>query len=287
MNSISLQSSRLSARRKFYDKVVKYVVIFLAILSTLPLLLIFYYVFSQGASSVNFHFLANLPKPVGESGGGIANAIIGTLILVAGASLLALPVGIATGIYLSLRGKKRDGYIVRLALDILQGIPSIVIGIVAYIWIVLPMGKFSLIAGSIALGMMMLPVVARSAEETLLLVPASYKEAALSLGAPEYMAILQVVLPAGIHGIAAGALISIARICGETAPLLFTAFGSPFMNMNVFKPVSSLPLIIFNYAISPYEDWHKLAWGASFVLLMMVLILSTGTSLILRKNHNS
>jgi phosphate transport system permease protein len=239
-----------------------------------PLLLILAYITRNGISAINWDFLVNLPAPVGESGGGISNALVGTVILVVLASLMAVPVGIATGIFLSEYRKGRLAYVVRLCTEVLQGIPSIVIGIIAYAWVVIPMGKFSALSGGVALGIMMLPVVIRSTEETLKLIPESLREASLALGVPYYKTILRVILPAAMGGITTGILISIARIAGETAPLLFTAFGSPFMETSILKPLNSLPLLIFNYATSPYQDWHTLAWGASFVLILMVLTLN-------------
>jgi phosphate transport system permease protein len=239
-----------------------------------PLLLILAYITRNGISAINWGFLVNLPAPVGESGGGISNALVGTVILVLLASLLAVPIGIATGIFLSEYRKGRLAYAVRLCTEVLQGIPSIVIGIIAYAWVVIPMGKFSALSGGVALGIMMLPVVIRSTEETLKLIPESLREASLALGVPYYKTILRVILPAALGGITTGILISIARIAGETAPLLFTAFGSPFMETSILKPLNSLPLLIFNYATSPYQDWHTLAWGASFVLIIMVLVLN-------------
>lgn len=259
------------------------VVIALAFLSTVPLFLIFFFIFREGISSVNWQFLTNLPKPVGEIGGGIANAIVGTFLVVGMASIMALPAGILVGVYLSEFAHGSLAYVVRLCMEVLQGIPSIVIGIIAYMWIVRPMGGFSAISGSVALGIMMLPVVVRTTEETLRLVPETLKEASLALGAPYYLTVIRVILPAALGGIVTGALVSIARIAGETAPLLFTAFGNPFMNWNVFKPVNSLPLIIFNYAISPYKEWHALAWGASFVLVACVLALNLIAKAVTRK----
>jgi phosphate transport system permease protein len=271
------------ATRKIIDKFFLSMVIAFSIISIIPLFLIFFYIFREGISAINLDFFLRLPRPVGETGGGIANALVGTGILVLLASLFALPPGIAVGIYLAELGKGKVATWVRLSMEVLQGVPSIVIGIVAYIWVVKPMGGFSAFSGAIALAMMMLPVIVRTTEETLRLVPANLKEASLALGAPYYITILKVVLPAGLSGIITGILISTARIAGETAPLLFTAFGNPFMNVNVMKPVNSLPLIIFNYAISPYEDWHALAWGASLVLIMFVLCVNIMSKIVARR----
>jgi phosphate transport system permease protein len=277
-----MANSRL-LRRRVWDKVFLVAVITFSFLSVLPLLLIFANIIKEGSSSIRPEFFVNMPKPVGEEGGGIANALIGTVILVALASVMALPPGIAVGIYLAEMAKGKLATVARLCVEVLQGIPSIVIGIVAYLWLVKPMGGFSALSGAFALALMMLPVVVRTTEETLRLVPASLKEASLALGAPYYLTVLRVVLPAGVSGIVTGALISVARIAGETAPLLFTAFGSPYMNISPFKPIASLPHIIFNYAISPYDEWHRLAWGASLVLIGMVLCLNVLSKAVARK----
>jgi phosphate transport system permease protein len=191
-----------------------------------------------------------------------------------------VPLGIATGIFLSEYSKGKLAYFVRLFAEVLQGIPSIVIGIIAYSWVVLRMGGFSALSGGVALGIMMLPVVIRSTEETLKLIPDSLREASLALGVPYYKTVLRIILPAALGGIMTGIVVSIARIAGETAPLLFTAFGSPFMEVNILKPVSSLPLLIFNYATSPYPEWHALAWGASFVLVVFVLAMNFVTKVV-------
>jgi len=261
----------------------KGLVIFFASLSILPLLAILFYIIEEGITKINWHFLTNIPKPVGETGGGIANALLGSLLIVAVASVIAIPIGILCGIYLSENKTSKLAYWSRLAVDILQGIPSIVIGIVIYFWMVKPFGGFSAFSGSIALAIMMLPILVRSTEETLKMLPQSLKEAALALGMPYHRVMLKVILPCGISGILSGIMLSIARIAGETAPLLFTAFGNPFMTSNIFKPMQSLPLLIFNYATSPYDDWHNLAWGASLVLLMWVLLLNIITKITTRR----
>ncbi len=268
--------------RRNWDYVFYSLVLIFCILAILPLFLIFFNIARQGISTINWNFFVSLPKPVGEIGGGIANAISGSAMLVGMACIFALPIGVAVGVYLA-EIRNKFSHAVRLSMEVLQGIPSIVIGIVAYLWVVRPMGGFSAFSGSIALAIMMLPVVVRTTEETLRLIPASLKEASLALGAPYYLTVLRVVLPAGLSGIVTGVLISIARIAGETAPLLFTAFGNPHMNLDPMKPVHSLPLIIFNYAISPYEDWHSLAWGASFVLIVFVFCLNLLSKLIARR----
>lgn len=265
------------------DKIFHFLVIALSIACAIPLILGLIYMIKQGISSINWQFFVSLPRPAGEPGGGIANAIVGTLILITIASFFSVPFGIATALYLYESGKGRLYNLVSICVDLLQGIPSIVIGIVAYLWIVRPMGRFSAFSGGIALAFMMLPVIVRSAEETLKLIPESLKEASLSLGIPHYRTILKVILPAGLGGILSGVLIGIARIGGETAPLLFTAFGNPFMNLNIFKPVEALPHIIFNYAKSPFPEWHTKAWGAAFVLVVLVFILNILTKLVMRR----
>jgi phosphate transport system permease protein len=270
-------------RRKRKNNLFKAGVISLSVIATLPLLFILFYIFRKGMMSVNWQFLINLPKPVGEAGGGIANALVGTVLIILVAAVMAIPIGLFTGIYLSENKSSRIGYYCRLSVDVLQGIPSIVIGIIVYEWVVKSMGGFSAISGSLALAFMMIPLIVKSTEETLKLLPGSLKEASLSLGVPYYKTILKVIVPAGMSGILSGIILSIARVIGETAPLLFTAFGNPYMNTNILKPISSLPLIIFNYATSPYNDWHQLAWGASFILIVMILVLSVITKIIEKK----
>ena len=265
------------------NKVFKGIIIAGTIISTLPLLLILFYIFKQGITAINWHFLTNLPKPVGEAGGGVSNAIVGTILTLLVSCIIAIPLGIIIGVYLSEETKSKLAYYCRLAVDVLQGIPSIVIGIIIYEWVVRPLGGFSAFSGSMALALMMLPSIIKSTEETLKLLPESLKEASLALGVPYYKTILKVIVPTGISGITTGVILSISRVIGETAPLLFTSFGNPFMSTNIFKPMSSLPLIIFNYATSPYEDWHQLAWGASMLLILMILFLNIITKIVQRK----
>jgi phosphate transport system permease protein len=257
--------------------------IVLAFACIVPLIFILMYIIQAGITKINWHFLTNLPKPVGETGGGIANALLGSIIIISVASVIAIPFGILCGIYLSENKKSRLSYWSGLCIDILQGVPSIVIGIVAYFWLVKPLGGFSALSGSVALSIMMLPTIVRSTEETLKLLPDSIREAAFALGMPFHRVILKVIIPCGISGILSGVMLSVARIAGETAPLLFTAFGNPYLSINIFKPMQSLPLLIFNYATSPYNDWHDLAWGASCILLIWVLLLNIFTRLITRK----
>ncbi len=260
--------------------------ILLSVSCVIPLVAILLYILDAGFKTIRtngFQFLTNLPKPVGEAGGGIANALLGSIIIITVASVVAIPFGILCGIYLSENRKSRWAYWSRLCVDILQGVPSIVIGIVAYFWLVKPFGGFSAFSGSMALAIMMLPIVIRSTEETLKLLPDSLREAAYALGMPFHRVILKVIVPCGISGILSGVMLSVARIAGETAPLLFTAFGNPYVSMRLDKPMQSMPLLIFNYATSPYNDWHDLAWGASLVLLVWVLLLNILTKIIARR----
>jgi phosphate transport system permease protein len=270
-------------RRILMDKLFKGLVIALSFIIILPMFFILYYIVSKGISVINWDFLVSLPKPMGEAGGGISNALVGTMILIVVSSIISMPLGILAGIYLSEYRRGSFTHFSRLALEILQGIPSIVIGIIAYVWIVVPVGSFSALSGGVALGMMMLPVIVMSTEETLKLIPDSLKEASLALGVPYPRTILKVVLPAGLSGIVTGIILAVARIAGETAPLLFTAFGSPYMSLSIFKPVSSLPLLVFNYATSPYPEWHALAWGACFVLIVFILLLNLFAKMVTRR----
>jgi phosphate transport system permease protein len=223
---------------------------------------------------LNWDFFTKLPKPVGEPGGGMANAIVGTLILIGLASVVGLPIGVLGGIYLSEFGDNRLGRLVRFFTDVLAGVPSIVIGIFAYTLIVLPMQRFLALAGGFALGVIMIPTVLRTTEELIRLVPTSIREAALALGVPRWKLVLRVVLPTARAGIVTGVMVSIARIAGETAPLLFTAFGNRFWSTRVDQPIAARPLQIFAYAISPFDDWHRQAWAGALVLIIMVFVVS-------------
>lgn len=258
--------------RTLKDRIFTLLVAAFALFSVVPLILILYHIVSNGIAYINWNFLVNLPSPVGVEGGGISNAIVGTVILVVVSCVLSVPLGIAAGIYLSENRFQHFSYWVSVAVDILQSIPSIVLGIIAYLWVVRPSGSFSALSGGVALALMMLPIIVRSTDETLKLIPESLKEAALALGVPYWRTILRVILPAGFSGILTGILLGVSRIAGETAPLLFTAFGSPFMVLDPSRPMNALPLLIFNYATSPYQNWHSLAWAASLVLVVMVLI---------------
>jgi phosphate transport system permease protein len=270
-------------RRIVADRLFRGLIIALSFICMLPMFFIVFFIIKNGISVINWGFLVSLPRPMGEAGGGISNALVGSAILVFIASLISIPLGVLAGIYLSEYRKVRFAYFSRLSVEILQGIPSIVIGIIAYIWIVMPMGSFSALSGGVALGIMMLPVIVMSTEETMKLIPGPLKEASLALGVPYPRTILKVILPAGLSGIVTGVILGIARIGGETAPLLFTAFGSPYMGLDIFKPVNSLPLLVFNYATSPYPEWHTLAWGASFVLVVFILSLNILAKMVTRR----
>jgi phosphate transport system permease protein len=277
-----MKESRVRSRI-LLDKAFTGTIVVLSLVTILPMFFILFFIVRNGISVVDWNFLVSLPKPMGEAGGGISNALVGTVLLILAASVISVPLGVFAGIYLSEYRKGKFSYFSRLSLEILQGIPSIVIGIIAYIWIVLPMRSFSLLSGGIALAIMMLPVVVMSTEETLKLIPDTLKEASLALGVPYSRTVMKVILPAGLSGIVTGVLLGIARIAGETAPLLFTAFGNPFMNVDIFKPVNSLPLLVFNYATSPYPEWHAIAWGASLVLIVFVLSLNLIAKVVTRK----
>lgn len=230
------------------------------------------YIVYQGFSSLNWDFFTKLPKPVGETGGGMANAIVGTLKLLLLAAAIGVPIGFFGGVYLAEYGRKGIfGFFVRYAADLLNGIPSIVMGIFAYTVLVLPFKGFSTIAGGFALGVMMIPIAVRSTEEFLKIVPDSIREASYALGVPRWRTTVFVVIPAAIRGIFTGILLDVARVAGETAPLLFTAFNNRYWSKGWLEPTASLPVMIYTYAISPYEDWHRQAWAAGFVLLGLVL----------------
>jgi phosphate transport system permease protein len=253
----------------------------------LPLLLVFGFLLFQGASAVNVDFFTHLPKPVGEVGGGMANAIVGSIILITLAAMLGLPVGILGGVYLTESRDRRLPSVVRFTADVLNGVPSIVIGIFAYTVVVLPMRRFSALAGGFALAIIMLPIVVRTTEEMMRLVPASLREAALALGLPEWKVILRVVLPTARAGIITGVMVAIARVAGETAPLLFTAFGNRFWHQGLDQPIAALPLQVFAYAIAPFDDWHRQAWAGALVLLMLIFLTSLTVRLSTRGRFRS
>ena len=244
------------------------------VLVLLPLGAIFAYLIYKGAGSINWAFLTQTPKPVGEPGGGMANAIVGSMVILAIASLMGVPLGIGAGIYLSEFGRNRYGDIVRFVSDVLNGVPSIVIGIFAYAAAVLPFRRFTALAGGLALGLMMIPIILRTTEELLGLVPPILRDGALALGATRARAVFTVILPAALPGILTGVLVALARVAGETAPLLFTAFNNRFWSTRLDQPIASLTVQVYTYAISPYEDWHRQAWAGATVLIGTILLFS-------------
>lgn len=245
----------------------------------LPLVLVFGFLIYQGGSSLNLEFFTHMPKPVGEAGGGMANAIVGTLILIGLACCVGLPIGILGGLYLAEARDPRLPWVVRFLADVLNGVPSIVIGIFAYTLVVLPMRRFSALAGGLALGVIMIPIVLRTTEEIVRLVPASLREAGLALGLPNWKVTVRIVLVTARAGIVTGVMVAIARIAGETAPLLFTAFGNRFWHSGLDQPVAALALQVFAYAISPFDDWHRQAWAGALVLISMVFLVSLAARL--------
>ncbi|HUF64701.1 MAG TPA: phosphate ABC transporter permease PstA [Gemmatimonadaceae bacterium] len=245
-----------------------------AVLATLPLLFILFHLFRAGAGALTLDFFTQTPQPVGEAGGGMANAIVGTLVLVGVAAAIGLPVGIGAGLYLAEQRGSVLATTVRFLSDVLNGLPSIVMGIFAWEFLVRPFGGFSALAGGVALGAMMIPLVTRTTEEMIRLVPGSLREAALALGYTRWRTSLVVVLRTALPGIVTGALVAIARIAGETAPLLFTALGNQFWSLDLNQPIAALPLQIFTYAISPYDEWHAQAWAGALVLITLVLVIS-------------
>ncbi len=268
--------------RVIKSKAIQGFIVLLAFIVTIPLLFIIYYIIREGITKINWTFFTHRPTPVGVTGGGIGNALLGSIFIVIVSSIIAIPIGILGGIYLSENKKGRLSYWSRLAVDVLQGVPSIVIGVVVYFWVVKPLG-FSALSGSIALAIMMLPIIIRSTEETLKLIPDTLKEAGFALGMPYHRVILKILVPCGMSGILSGVLLSIARVAGETAPLIFTAFGNDYFSLNIAQPIESIPHVIYKYAISPYNDWHDLAWGAAFILLITVLLLNIITKLITKR----
>jgi phosphate transport system permease protein len=253
-----------------------------AILVVSPLGFVLFHLVSEGARSINLDFFIHLPKPPGQSGGGMGNAIAGTFELLALASLVGIPVGVLGGIFLAEYGGERMNGWVRFWADVLNGVPSIVWGMVAYSLVVLPMKSYSAYAGGLALGFIMIPLVLRTTEEVLVLVPRSYREAALALGLARWRMIVRIVLPTAMRGIITGIMLAMGRIAGETAPLLFTALGNDFWSRHLAEPIAALPLQIFAYAISPYDDWHRQAWAGALVLVLLILALSIGVRLLSR-----
>ena len=261
----------ISLWRRTADYLATGFAIITVVLVLAPLVAIFAYLVYKGIGSINLSFLTQIPKPPGEVGGGMANAVAGSVLILAIASLLGVPVGIGAGIYLAEYGRNRFGDTIRFVSDVLNGVPSIVIGIVAYAIVVLRQRHFSALAGGVALAIMMVPTITRTTEEMLLLVPNVLREAAYGLGVPRWRTTLSIVLRTATSGIITGVMLAFARVAGETAPLLFTAFGNQYWNWKLEQPTAALPLQIFTYAISPYDDWHRQAWAGALVLIVLIV----------------
>lgn len=282
MQSPALVHARPSAARRLRGRCFEALCLACAVTATGVLLAIFLYLAHKGLGAIDLDFFTQTPKPVGEAGGGVANAITGTLLIVAIAAAIAVPFGIAAGTYLAEFGRGRFADLVRLVTDVLTGVPSIVVGILAYELVVLRMGRFSAFAGGVALAALMLPPIVRTTEEILRMAPREQTEAALALGAPRSRTVLGIVYPSVAGGLVTGIMLALARASGETAPLLFTAFGNTFWNLAPDQPTAALPLQIYQYAISPYADWQRQAWAAAFVLVLLVLVINAAARTLTR-----
>jgi len=274
-------------RRRVVSGTMTALVAVLSFVAVLALVLILGHLVAKGASSLDWNFFVKNPLPAGQSGGGVANAIVGTLIIVGFAALIGLPIGIGTGLYLAEYGSGRVGWIVRFVADVLNGTPSIVVGIFAWTWLVKPMGHFSALAGSVGLAVLMVPMLARTTEEMVRLVPHSLREAALALGYPRWRTSLRVIARTALAGIVTGCLVGIARVAGETAPLLFTALGNLNFSTSILQPMQTLSLQIYVYATGPFDEWHRLAWAAALVLMGLVLLLSLAARWAIRQHHGA
>ncbi|MGZ4788325.1 MAG: phosphate ABC transporter permease PstA [Terriglobales bacterium] len=276
----SLRVQRINVRRRIVNGIVTYSALGAAIMIIVPLVAIFGYLLMKGVGSINWAFLTQTPKPVGEPGGGMGNAIVGSAIILGLASLIGIPLGIGAGIYLAEFGRNKFGNLVRFTSDVLNGVPSIVVGIAVYGLVVVTQKHFSALAGGVALGIMMVPTVARSTEEMLLMVPRTIREAAWALGVPHWRTTLSVTLKTASAGVITGTMLAFARAAGETAPLLFTAFGNQFWNWNINQPTAALPLQVFVYAISPFDEWHKQAWAGALVLIILIVVAVTAVRIV-------
>jgi phosphate transport system permease protein len=270
-NSVRHVVPPISLRRRITDHVMTGVAVLTVLLVLAPLIAIFGYLVYRGVGSIDWAFLTQTPKPVGESGGGMANAIAGSVFILAIASLIGVPFGVGAGIYLAEYGQNRLGSAIRFTADVLNGVPSIVIGIVAYAIVVLYQKHFSALAGGVALAIMMVPTISRTTEEMLLLVPQALREAAYGLGVPRWRTTLSITLRTATSGVITGIMLAFARVAGETAPLIFTAFGNQFWSLQLNQPTAALPLQIYVYANSPYDDWHRQAWAGSLVLIVLIV----------------
>lgn len=261
----------ISFRRRFTDHVMTGAAIATVVIVLAPLVAIFGYLVYRGVGAIDWAFLTQTPKPVGEAGGGMANAIVGSLLILGIASIIGVPLGVGAGIYLAEYGRNRLGSVIRFTCDVLNGVPSIVVGMVAFAIVVLPQGHFSALAGGTALAIMMVPTISRTTEEMLLLVPQALREAAYGLGVPRWRTTLSIVLRTATSGVITGIMLAFARVAGETAPLLFTALGNTYWSLRYDQPIAALPLQIYTYANSPYDDWHRQAWAGSLVLIILIV----------------
>ena len=273
--------------RKIKNAFVQVLTCACAILVITPLVLVFYHLITEGLSSINLDFFTHLPKPLGEKGGGMANAIVGTFILICEAALLGVPIGVLGGIYLSEYGGTKFNWWIRFTADILNGVPSITWGVVVYGLMVVPMHGGSALAGGVVLGMMMIPLVMRTTEEVLQLVPGGYREASLALGIAKWRTIVQIIVRTALKGIVTGVLLALARVAGETAPLLFTGFGNLGWAHSLKEPIAAMPLQIYLYATGPYDDWHRQAWAGALTLLALVLFINIGVRFLTRDRFKS
>ncbi len=285
MSEMTVQApvAPLSMRRRLTDSLMTGLATLTVVLVLAPLVAIFGYLVYKGIGSINWAFLTQLPKPVGETGGGMANAIVGSIFILAIASVIGVPFGVGAGIYLAEFGRNRFGSVIRFTADVLNGVPSIVVGIVAYSIVVLYQRHFSALAGGVALAIMMIPTICRTTEEMLLLVPTALREAAYGLGVPRWRTTLSIVLRTATSGVITGVMLAFARVAGETAPLLFTAFGNQFWNLRYDQPTAALPLQIFVYAISPYDEWHRLAWAGALVLIILIVTAVAAVRYVVRR----
>jgi phosphate transport system permease protein len=279
------QKKHISLFRRIANSGATFAATASAFLVIAPLMAIFGYLLYKGIGSINLAFLTHTPRPVGEAGGGMANAIVGTIFILFIASLIGVPLGIGAGIYLSEYGKNRYSTVVRFSADVLNGVPSIVIGIAAYALVVLKQGHFSALAGGVALGIMMIPTIARTTEEMLLMVPYAVREAALGLGIPQWRSTLSIALRTARSGVITGVMLAFARVAGETAPLIFTAFGNQFWNLNPNQPTAALPLQVYVYAISPFDEWHRQAWAGALILILLIVVAVTVVRLATRHGN--
>lgn len=276
-----------TVRKKITSTVMMSLTFIASLVAVIPLVFIFYYTISKGITYLNLDFFIQMPKPVGESGGGMANAIVGTLILIGLGGAIGIPVGIMTGTYLSEFGNNKFASLVRFLTDVLSGVPSIVVGVVAYTLIVVPMKKFSALAGGVALGILMIPTITRTTEEMIKLVPHSIREAGLALGIPKWKTTVRIVLRTAWKGIATGILLGLSRAAGETAPLLFTALGNRFWSTKIMEPMASLTVYIYDYAKAPFEDWNQQAWTAALALILLISLLSLAFRIITRSKYKT